>query len=77
MFGIASKYNENLVKLELNRSSNIHEALTYDGARLVFKDITKLQGYDSKYTWILRTHGDDPELRDLANINLFNYGKLV
>lgn len=77
LFGIASKYNQNLVKLELNRSSNIHEALTYDGARLVFKDITKLQGYDSKYTWILRTHGDDPELRDLANINLFNYGKLV
>lgn len=77
LFGIVSKYNENLVKLELNRSSNIHEALTYDGARLVFKDITKLQGYDSKYTWILRTHGDDPELRDLANINLFNYGKLV
>lgn len=77
LFGIVSKYNQNLVKLELNRSSNIHEALTYDGARLVFKDITKLQGYDSKYTWILRTHGDDPELRDLANINLFNYGKLV
>lgn len=77
LFGIASKYNENLVKLELNRSSNIHEALTYDGARLVFKDITKLQGYDSKYTWILKTHGDNPELRDLANINLFNYGKLV
>lgn len=81
LFGIVSKYKENhkenLVKLELNRSSNIHEALTYDGARLVFKDITKLQGYDSKYTWILRTHGDDPELRDLANINLFNYGKLV
>ena len=77
LFGIASKYNENLVKLELNRSSNIHEALTYDGARLVFKDITKLQGYDSKYTWILKTHGDNPELRDLANINLFNYGRLV
>lgn len=77
LFGIASKYNQNLVKLELNRSSNIHEALTYDGARLVFKDITKLQGYDSKYTWILKTHGDNPELRDLANINLFNYGKLV
>lgn len=77
LFGIVSKYNENLVKLELNRSSNIHEALTYDGARLVFKDITKLQGYDSKYTWILKTHGDNPELRDLANINLFNYGKLV
>lgn len=77
LFGIVSKYDKNLVKLELNRSSNIHEALTYDGARLVFKDITKLQGYDSKYTWILRTHGDDPELRDLANINLFNYGKLV
>lgn len=77
LFGIVSKDDENLVKLELNRSSNIHEALTYDGARLVFKDITKLQGYDSKYTWILRTHGDDPELRDLANINLFNYGKLV
>lgn len=77
LFGIVSKYNQNLVKLELNRSSNIHEALTYDGARLIFKDITKLQGYDSKYTWILRTHGDDPELRDLANINLFNYGKLV
>lgn len=76
LFGIISKY-ENLVKLELNRSSNIHEALTYDGARLVFKDITKLQGYDSKYTWILKTHGDNPELRDLANINLFNYGKLV
>lgn len=77
LFGIISKYNDNLVKLELNRSSNIHEALTYDGARLVFKDITKLQGYDSKYTWILKTHGDNPELRDLANINLFNYGKLV
>lgn len=77
LFGIMSKYNDNLVKLELNRSSNIHEALTYDGARLVFKDITKLQGYDSKYTWILKTHGDNPELRDLANINLFNYGKLV
>lgn len=77
LFGIVSKYKNNLVKLELNRSSNIHEALTYDGARLIFKDITKLQGYDSKYTWILRTHGDDPELRDLANINLFNYGKLV
>ena len=77
LFGIVSKYNENLVKLELNRSSNIHEALTYDGARLIFKDITKLQGYDSKYTWILKTHGDNPELRDLANINLFNYGKLV
>lgn len=77
LFGIVSKYNENLVKLELNRSSNIHEALTYDGARLVFKDITKLQGYDSKYTWILKTHGDNPELRDLANINLFNYGRLV
>ena len=77
LFGIISQYTNNLVKLELNRSSNIHEALTYDGARLVFKDITKLQGYDSKYTWILRTHGDDPELRDLANINLFNYGKLV
>lgn len=77
LFGIVSKDDKNLVKLELNRSSNIHEALTYDGARLVFKDITKLQGYDSKYTWILRTHGDDPELRDLANINLFNYGKLV
>lgn len=77
LFGIISKYNENLIKLELNRSSNIHEALTYDGARLVFKDITKLQGYDSKYTWILKTHGDNPELRDLANINLFNYGKLV
>lgn len=77
LFGIVSKYNQNLVKLELNRSSNIHEALTYDGARLVFKDITKLQGYDSKYTWILKTHGDNPELRDLANINLFNYGKLV
>lgn len=77
LFGIVSKYNDNLVKLELNRSSNIHEALTYDGARLVFKDITKLQGYDSKYTWILKTHGDNPELRDLANINLFNYGKLV
>lgn len=77
LFGIVSKYNKNLVKLELNRSSNIHEALTYDGARLVFKDITKLQGYDSKYTWILKTHGDNPELRDLANINLFNYGKLV
>ena len=44
---------------------------------VVFKDITKLQGYDSKYTWILKTHGDNPELRDLANINLFNYGKLV
>ena len=77
LFGIVSKYQNNLVKLELNRSSNIHEALTYDGARLVFKDITKLQGYDSKYTWILKTHGDNPELRDLANINLFNYGKLV
>lgn len=77
LFGIVSKDNQNLVKLELNRSSNIHEALTYDGARLVFKDITKLQGYDSKYTWILKTHGDNPELRDLANINLFNYGKLV
>ena len=77
LFGIVSKYGNNLVKLELNRSSNIHEALTYDGARLVFKDITKLQGYDSKYTWILKTHGDNPELRDLANINLFNYGKLV
>lgn len=77
LFGIVSEYKNNLVKLELNRSSNIHEVLTYDGARLVFKDITKLQGYDSKYTWILRTHGDDPELRDLANINLFNYGKLV
>ena len=77
LFGIVSKYNQNIVKLELNRSSNIHEALTYDGARLVFKDITKLQGYDSKYTWILKTHGDNPELRDLANINLFNYGKLV
>lgn len=77
LFGIVSEYKNNLVKLELNRSSNIHEALYYDGARLVFKDITKLQGYDSKYTWILRTHGDDPELRDLANINLFNYGKLV
>ncbi len=77
LFGIISQYTNNLVKLELNRSSNIHEALTYDGARLVFKDITKLQGYDSKYTWILKTHGDNPELRDLANINLFNYGKLV
>lgn len=77
LFGIVSKYDNNLVKLELNRSSNIHEALTYDGARLVFKDITKLQGYDSKYTWILKTHGDNPELRDLANINLFNYGRLV
>ena len=77
LFGIVSEYKNNLVKLELNRSSNIHEALYYDGARLVFKDITKLQRYDSKYTWILRTHGDDPELRDLANINLFNYGKLV
>lgn len=77
LFGIISQDTNNLVKLELNRSSNIHEALTYDGARLVFKDITKLQGYDSKYTWILKTHGDNPELRDLANINLFNYGKLV
>ena len=77
LFGIISQNVNNLVKLELNRSSNIHEALTYDGARLVFKDITKLQGYDSKYTWILKTHGDNPELRDLANINLFNYGRLV
>lgn len=77
LFGIISQDVNNLVKLELNRSSNIHEALTYDGARLVFKDITKLQGYDSKYTWILKTHGDNPELRDLANINLFNYGRLV
>lgn len=77
LFGIISQDTNNLVKLELNRSSNIHEALTYDGARLVFKDITKLQGYDSKYTWILKTHGDNPELRDLANINLFNYGRLV
>lgn len=77
LFGIISQYTNNLVKLELNRSSNIHEALTYDGARLVFKDITKLQGYDSKYTWIFKTHGDNPELRDLANINLFNYGRLV
>lgn len=77
LFGIISKHGNNLVKLELNRSSNIHEALYYDGARLVFKDITKLQGYDSEYTWILRTHGDDPELNGLKNINLFNYGKLV
>lgn len=77
LFGIISQDTNNLVKLELNRSSNIHEALTYDGARLVFKDITKLQGYDSKYTWIFKTHGDNPELRDLANINLFNYGRLV
>lgn len=77
LFGIISEYQNNLIKLELNRSSNIHEALAYDGARLIFKDITKLKGYDSEYTWILRTHGDDPELRGLKNINLFNYGKLI
>lgn len=63
--------------LDINKTSHLSKAMIFDGASLIIKNMNEFSRVDSQYRWVLYTHGDDPELRDLKRINIFNYGKLV